>query len=219
MGKRSHRSERSARLPDGQEEPGPSDGGRLARSGRSLSADLIVLGVDPGTLVTGYGVVARRNNEVRMLASGSITNDGETSMPLRLKKIYAELRDVIEKFHPDEFAIESAFYGKNAQSALKLGHARGVSILAAVENEIPTTEYSPREVKRAIVGTGAASKEQVQFMVKSLLGITNSAMLHDTSDALAIAICHAQRMTTPTAKHKDWKSYIESHPERVLRAK
>ncbi len=179
------------------------------------NAVIVVLGVDPGTLNTGYGVVSRENNQVRLLASGCITNGSDSSMPLRLKKIYLELRTVIAQYHPDEFAIESAFYGKNAQSALKLGHARGVSILAAVENEIPTTEYSPREVKRAVVGSGAASKEQVQFMVKSLLGITNSKMLHDTSDALAIAICHAQRMTTPTAKHNDWKSYIEAHPEKV----
>jgi crossover junction endodeoxyribonuclease RuvC len=182
---------------------------------KTLSGSLIVLGVDPGTLVTGYGVVARRINEVHFLACGSISNNGNTSMPLRLKKIYRELCSVIAKHHPDECAIESAFYGKNAQSALKLGHARGVSMLAAVEKEIPTTEYSPREVKRAIVGSGAASKEQVQYMVKSLLGITDSKMLHDTSDALAIAICHAQRMTTPTAKHKDWKSFIAAHPERV----
>lgn len=179
------------------------------------ATSIIVLGVDPGTLVTGYGVVARRGNEVRMIDCGSITNNGETSMPLRLKKIYTGLRGVIAKYHPDEFAIESAFYGKNAQSALKLGHARGVSILAAVEQEIPTTEYSPREVKRAIVGSGAASKEQVAFMVKSLLGMKDSRMLHDTSDALAIAICHAQRMATPTAKHRDWKSYVEAHPERI----
>jgi crossover junction endodeoxyribonuclease RuvC len=182
---------------------------------RFSSASIIVLGVDPGTLVTGYGVIERTSNTIRLLNCGSIKNNGETSMPLRLKKIYAGLQQVIHQFHPDEFAIESAFYGKNAQSALKLGHARGVSILAAVEEEIPTTEYSPREVKRAIVGSGAASKEQVAFMVKSLLGLTNAKMLHDTSDAIAIAICHAQRMTTPTAKHKDWKSYIEAHPEKV----
>jgi crossover junction endodeoxyribonuclease RuvC len=182
-------------------------------------SSLIVLGVDPGTLVTGYGIVARENNEVRMVTCGSITNRGDRSMPMRLHKIYADLCALIAKYHPDECAIESAFYGKNAQSALKLGHARGVSILAAVEQQIPTTEYSPREVKRAIVGTGAASKQQVQFMVKSLLGITNSRMLHDTSDALAIAICHAQRMTTPTAKHKDWRSFVEAHPERIARTR
>ena len=182
---------------------------------KGTKPEIIVLGVDPGTLVTGYAVVARRDNEVRMIDCGSISNSGDTAMPLRLKRIHQELCGVIATYHPDEFAIESAFYGKNAQSALKLGHARGVSILAAVEQEIPTTEYSPREVKRAIVGNGAASKEQVAFMVKSLLRLTNSKMLHDTSDALAIAICHAQRLTTPTAKHKEWKSYIEAHPEKL----
>jgi crossover junction endodeoxyribonuclease RuvC len=183
---------------------------------KSQAPSIIVLGVDPGTLVTGYGIVARRGNAVRMVDCGSIKNNGDTSMPLRLKNIYGGLHAVIERHHPDEFAIESAFYGKNAQSALKLGHARGVAMLAAVEQEIPTTEYSPREVKRALVGNGSASKEQVAFMVKSLLGIRNSTMLHDTSDALAIALCHAQRMTTPTAKHKNWKSYVEAHPEKIL---
>ena len=136
-------------------------------------------------------------------------------MPLRLKKIYSDLSAVIERFQPDEFAIESAFYGKNAQSALKLGHARGVSILSAVEREIPTTEYSPREIKKAIVGNGSASKEQVQFMVKSLLQLKQGAMILDASDALAIAICHLNRIVTPTAKHRDWKSFVVAHPERV----
>jgi crossover junction endodeoxyribonuclease RuvC len=187
---------------------------RTARKSQT-GADLVVLGVDPGTLVTGYGVVARRNNELLLVACGSIANNGSTAMPLRLERIYSALGHIITQYHPDEFAIESAFYGKNAQSALKLGHARGVSILAAVQRQIPTTEYSPREIKRALVGNGAASKEQVQFMVRSLLRLPSSKMLHDTSDALAVAICHAQRLTKPTRKHKDWKSYVESHPERV----
>ena len=136
-------------------------------------------------------------------------------MPLRLKKIYSELSAVIQRYQPDEFAIESAFYGKNAQSALKLGHARGVSILSAVKREIPTTEYSPREIKKAIVGNGSASKEQVQFMVKSLLQLKQGAMILDASDALVIAICHLNRIVTPTAKHRDWKSFVVAHPERV----
>ncbi|MBI4536281.1 MAG: crossover junction endodeoxyribonuclease RuvC [Ignavibacteriae bacterium] len=176
---------------------------------------LVVLGVDPGTLVSGYGVVEQNGSIVRLLGCGTINNRSTKSMPLRLKKIYSELSTVITQFKPDEFAIESAFYGKNAQSALKLGHARGVSILAAVEHEIPTTEYSPREVKHAVVGNGAASKEQVQFMVKSMLGLADARMLHDTSDALAIAICHLHRLARPKTKLKDWKSYIAAHPERV----
>jgi crossover junction endodeoxyribonuclease RuvC len=152
---------------------------------------------------------------MQLLGCGTIKNSSDQSMPLRLKRIYSELRAVIDRYHPDEFAIESAFYGKNAQSALKLGHARGVAILAAVESEIPTTEYSPREVKKAVVGNGAASKEQVQYMVKSMLRLSSAKMLHDTSDAIAIAICHLNRLVTPTAKHKDWKSFILAHPGRV----
>jgi len=177
--------------------------------------NIIVLGVDPGTLVTGYGVVARTRGVVRFLACGLIRNSSGQSMPLRLKKIYEELSTVINRYRPDEFAIESAFYGKNAQSALKLGHARGVSILAAVVQEIPTTEYSPREVKKAVVGNGAASKEQVQFMVKSLLRLSDSRMLHDASDALAIALCHLHRLVTPTSKFTDWKSFVAANPHRV----
>ena len=138
----------------------------------------VVLGVDPGTLSTGFGVVARRGKTVRLLGCGTIRNHSSLSMPLRLKKIYDELQNVLERFHPTECAIESAFHGKNAQSALKLGHARGVSILAAVQKGIPTTEYSPREVKKAVVGRGNASKEQVQFMVKALLSIHEEVMLH-----------------------------------------
>lgn len=176
---------------------------------------MIVLGVDPGTLVTGYGVIARRGSDVRLLACGTIQNGSGKSLPLRLKRVYADLRAVIAAYHPDEFAIESAFYGKNAQSALKLGHARGVSILAAVEEDIPTAEYSPREVKKAVVGNGNASKEQVQFMVRCLLRLSKTRMVLDTSDALAVALCHLHRLGTPAAHHKTWKSFISAHPERV----
>ncbi len=180
-----------------------------------IKSTSIVLGIDPGTLVTGYGVVMRSRNTLQLLGCGTIRNPAQASMPLRLKTIYNDLCSVIETFHPDELAIESAFYGKNAQSALKLGHARGVAILAAVKSEIPTTEYSPREVKKAVVGNGAASKEQVQYMIKSMLHLSNARMLLDTSDAIAIAICHLHRLVTPTSKHKDWKSFITAHPERV----
>ena len=188
---------------------------RLKNGRRKSTGSSIILGIDPGTLVTGYGIIMRTRNTLQLLGCGTVRNPANASMPLRLKKIYKELRSIIETYHPDELAIESAFYGKNAQSALKLGHARGVAILAGVESEIPTTEYSPREVKKAVVGNGSASKEQVQYMVKSMLHLSNAAMLHDTSDAIAIAICHLHRLVTPTSKHKDWKSFISAHPERV----
>lgn len=195
---------------------------------------MIILGVDPGTLVTGYGIIERKDGKLRVLAYDVVKNRSDRSMPLRLKAIYSTLVEVIDRYHPDEFAIETAFYGKNAQSALKIGHARGVSILAAVNHEIPTAEYSPREVKKAVVGNGAASKDQVQFMVKSILRLRETPKFYDASDALAVALCHFHSVHrgerngshTKQTKKKDrakaisnWAAYIEQYPERVLRKK
>ncbi len=184
---------------------------------------MIILGVDPGTLATGYGLIEVERGKITVLDFDVIVNRSDRSMPLRLKEIYARLTEVIDQFHPDEFAIETAFYGRNAQSALKLGHARGVSMLAAVNNEIPTTEYSPREVKKSVAGNGAASKQQVKYMVKSLLRLRETPRLFDATDALAVALCHQHRISrtgtngTTSARHKDWASYIKEHPERVLK--
>lgn len=184
---------------------------------------MIILGVDPGTLVTGYGIIEVNGSSMTVLDFDVIINRNERSMPIRLKEIYSRLCSVISRFHPDEFAIETAFYGKNAQSALKLGHARGVSMLAAVNHEIPTSEYSPREVKKAVVGNGAASKDQVKFMVKSILGLRDTPKLFDATDALAVALCHYQRHRPFASKqkratgHKNWASFVKANPNRVLK--
>jgi len=138
-------------------------------------------------------------------------------MAERLLTIHARIKLLLTTYRPQEFAIESAFYGKNAQSALKLGHARGVCLLAAAEQKLPTAEYSPREVKKAVVGNGNASKEQVRFMVTSLLKLGKTPINLDVSDAAAVALCHLQRLDSPTQRHRDWKSYVEAHPERVRR--
>ncbi len=182
---------------------------------------MIILGIDPGSLKTGYGVVQapdsgeRGGTEVRMLACGVVRSDSRASMPERLKKIFDELEAVIERYRPDAFAIETAFCGRNAQSALKLGHARGAALLAAVARNIPAHEYSPREVKRAIVGRGSASKEQVQFMVQALLHLEEAPMQHDAADALAVSICHVHRRSSaPALRARSWKSYYASHPEK-----
>ncbi len=187
-----------------------TDGIRPAASRQS-----VVLGIDPGTLVTGYGVVARSNGELRLLDCGTIRNDAGLPLPVRLHHIYSSLQKIIAQHGPDQMAIESAFYGKNAQSALKLGHARGVSLLAAVERSIPTAEYSPREVKKAVVGRGGASKEQVRYMVRAILDLPDRRMAMDTSDAVAIALCHLQRLITPSSRHADWASYVAANPQRV----
>jgi crossover junction endodeoxyribonuclease RuvC len=179
------------------------------------SRTTVVLGIDPGTLTTGYALVARTDGAMRLLGCGVIRNAAGRPLSSRLTFIYEGLRRIIGDHKPDECAIESAFYGKNAQSALKLGHARGVCMLAAVLDGLPLAEYSPREVKKAVVGTGTASKEQVQYMVKNLLGAAERTMTHDTSDAAAVAICHLHRMRLPATRSRDWKSYIAAHPERV----
>ncbi|NUN69731.1 MAG: crossover junction endodeoxyribonuclease RuvC [Bacteroidetes bacterium] len=178
---------------------------------------MIILGVDPGTLIAGYGVIERNGAALTLLDVGVIRNSGSDSMPLRLKRIYSTLCGVIERFHPDEFAIETAFYSKNAQSALKIGQARGVSILAGVNHEIPVSEYAPREVKKAVTGKGAASKEQVQYMMMTMLKLKETPKHFDSTDALAVAVCHAFRISAPRAGFKDWKSYIEAHPERIIK--
>ena len=177
---------------------------------------MIILGIDPGTRITGYGIIRHTNNNFVRIASGSITLPSNKPIPQRLEIIYSELSKLIKKYTPDEFAIETAFYGKNVQSAMKIGYARGVSILCALHNKVPASEYSPREIKKSVVGKGAASKDQVSFMIKTLLNIKSEKIKVDESDALAIALCHAFRMKTPAKKTKDWKSFIEAYPERVI---
>ncbi len=177
---------------------------------------MIILGVDPGTIYTGFGIVKFDKNNLDCIEHGIIKLPSSKSLPLRLEIIYNELDKLMRRYKPDEFAIETAFYGKNVQSAMKIGYARGVSILAAVHSKIPTSEYSPREIKKSVVGTGAASKEQVSYMIKKILEIKDAKMRFDESDALAVALCHAFRMRSPVKKSKDWKSFVEMFPERVV---
>lgn len=177
---------------------------------------MIILGVDPGTIFTGYGIIKQNKNNFTYVKNGLIRLPSSKQLSEKLEMIYDELDKVIKIYKPEEFAIETAFYGKNVQSAMKIGYARGVSLLAAVHNKIPTSEYSPREIKKSVVGNGAASKQQVSFMIKSLLDIKNTRMRFDESDALAIALCHAFRIHKVTTKSKDWKAFIEAYPERVI---
>ena len=153
-----------------------------------------ILGVDPGTLVTGFGVLEKNGSEYKVLDFGCVKLSSRDGFPKRLKKIYDELSNVIKRHRPDEFAIEDLFYAENAKVALKMGHARGVAILAAANHQIPTAEYSPREVKMSVVGNGGASKQQVQKMIQQLLKLQQPPEPIDASDALAVAICHSHRM-------------------------
>jgi crossover junction endodeoxyribonuclease RuvC len=177
---------------------------------------MIILGVDPGTNFTGFGIIKRLNNSFIHIVNGIIKLPPKNNLSLKLEIIYNELCSVIKAYKPDEFALETAFYGKNVQSAMKIGYARGVAILAAAHNNIPLSEYSPREIKKSVVGNGAASKQQVFFMIKTLLELKENKMKFDESDALAVAICHAFRINSSSAKSKSWKSYIEQFPEKVI---
>lgn len=155
-----------------------------------------VLGIDPGTLNCGYGIVEEEDSRLFYVTSGGIKSSSKISLPKRLKRIYEGIEEVIEKHKPDGMAIENLFFAKNVRAALKLGEAKGVAILAAVKRGIPVFEYSPLEIKKSVVGHGSAEKRQVQNMVKVLLGLKSIPHPPDLADALALAICHihAHRM-------------------------
>lgn len=149
-----------------------------------------VLGVDPGTVTSGYGIVAEEDHKLFHVASGGISPSAKQPFPKRLKKIYEELEKVIAKYRPHVVVVEDLFVAKNMKSALKLGHSRGVAILAAMNAGLPVFEYAPAEVKQAVVGNGKAEKRQVQMMVRSLLDMPKVPHPADAADALAAAICH-----------------------------
>ena len=157
-------------------------------------AKIVILGVDPGSNVTGYGLISSNGEKDNLVESGIIQLAHNVSLPEKLKEIFEGLVKIIKESQPDQFAIEQAFYSKNARSALIMGEARGAAILAAAKSNLPVGEYSPKEVKCAIVGTGAASKSQVQFMVQKLLKLKELPQPPDAADALAVALCHAQRI-------------------------
>ncbi|MCG8605589.1 crossover junction endodeoxyribonuclease RuvC [bacterium] len=153
-----------------------------------------ILGVDPGTLAVGFGVVDKNGSGCRAIDFGCIKISSKMAFPSRLKKIYDEISGIISEYQPAQFAVEDVFYAENVKVALKMGHARGVALLAAVNQAIPTAEYSPREIKQSVVGNGAASKEQVQRMLQHLLLLREPPKPFDASDALAVALCHSHRM-------------------------
>lgn len=180
---------------------------------------MIILGVDPGTRFSGYAVIECNDGGLKLLHCDVLKIPTSNSLPLRLKLIYDSLIKVIKKYKPDEFAIETAFYSKNVQSTLKLGHARGVSILAAVNKQIPTSEYSPREIKKAVVGIGSASKEQVRYMVCQILRLKSVPGSLDISDAIAVAVCHYNKLLNFHTDNQTWADYVARNPRKVVRGK
>lgn len=176
---------------------------------------MIVLGIDPGTRFTGFGVLEVEGSKERAVAFGVIEPGEDLSHPLRLDRIYKGLMEVFDAHQPDECAIEMPVFAGNAQAMLKLGRAQAVAMLAAMHREVPVTQYTPKEVKKSVTGNGNASKEQVAFMVRTLLQLAE-IQRHDASDALATALCHAHRLHQgPTGSFKDWKSFVAANPGRV----
>jgi crossover junction endodeoxyribonuclease RuvC len=179
--------------------------------------DRMILGIDPGTVIMGYGLLHVVGNVPRPIGIGVIKLDKYDDLTLRLKKIFDRTISIIDEFHPDELAIEAPFYGKNVQSMLKLGRAQGVAIAAALSRNLPVTEYSPKKIKMSITGNGNASKEQVAGMLHQILGLSKEQDHLDATDALGAALCHYYQNKTGAASSKSysgWKSFLSDHPAR-----
>jgi crossover junction endodeoxyribonuclease RuvC len=182
-----------------------------------LASERIILGIDPGTNVMGYGLIYQSGNKIRMITMGILKLSQYANHALKLKKIFERTLALVEEYHPDELAIEAPFYGKNVQSMLKLGRAQGVAMAAALYKDLPIFEYSPKKIKQAITGNGNASKEQVAGMLKNILDFPELPQKLDATDGLAAAVCHYfQGNTTGTSgSYHSWKSFLKDHPERL----
>lgn len=182
-----------------------------------LIKDKVILGIDPGTTVMGYGLIHVKGNKLELITLGVVKLKKLSSHQQKLQKIFKKTLALIDEYKPDELAIEAQFFGKNVQSMLKLGRAQGVAIAAALHRDMDYTEYEPKKIKKAITGNGNASKEQVAAMLKSLIGLKKIPDLLDATDGLAAAVCHAYQRN-PVAEKKSygsWGAFISENPERV----
>ncbi len=184
-----------------------------------MTEDRIILGIDPGTTIMGYGVIQITAKEMSLVSMGSIALSKYTGHALKLQKIYERTIGLIEEYHPDELAIEAQFHGKNVQSMLKLGRAQGVAIAAVLSRQIPYVEYAPKKIKKSITGNGNASKEQVAGMLQSLFSVKAMPKNPDATDGLATAVCHYFQHSKASGSAKSytgWKAFLSDHPKRKL---
>ena len=177
----------------------------------------IILGIDPGTNVTGYGVIRASGTVPELVTLGSIDLSKFGDHYLKLKHIFERTLGLIDEYHPDELAVEAPFYGKNVQSMLKLGRAQGAAIAAALYRSVPIFEYAPRKIKMSITGQGAASKEQVASMLMNILKFKEEDIILDATDGLAAALCHFYQSKNPAVDKpfNSWKDFINKNPKRV----
>lgn len=185
---------------------------------QQLAKEKIILGIDPGTTIMGYGILRILNKEPEMVAMGIIDLRLFTNHYLKLKHIHERVLSIIESYLPDEMAIEAPFYGKNVQSMLKLGRAQGVAMAAALSRDIPITEYAPLKIKMAITGNGQASKEQVANMLQRILRFKEEIpTFMDATDALAAAYCHFLQIRRPIIEksYRNWKDFVIKNPDKI----
>lgn len=193
-----------------------------------MSTEKIILGIDPGTMIMGYGLILQKNKDLDMIRMGVLKLNMFDNQALKLKRIFERVLEIIEEYHPDELAIEAPFYGKNVQSMLKLGRAQGVAMAAALYRGIPIFEYSPRKIKQSITGNGAASKEQVYLMLQKIVRFAEIPDYLDATDAIAAAVCHSfqhdfgdidtHKVKIPRGKksYNSWASFLENNPDKKL---
>ena len=183
-----------------------------------VQREKIILGIDPGTTIMGFGLIKVVGNKMSFLLLNELVLNKLDDHYLRLKYIFERTIDLIEKYHPDEIAIEAPFFGKNVQSMLKLGRAQGVAMAAGLSKEIPITEYSPKKIKMSITGSGNASKEQVAKMLQSLLGIKKLPKNLDYTDGLAAAVCHFYNQNNKLSSEKNysgWSAFVKQNEKRI----
>ncbi|HEX8059998.1 MAG TPA: crossover junction endodeoxyribonuclease RuvC [Cyclobacteriaceae bacterium] len=175
----------------------------------------IIMGLDPGTNVMGYGILLVKGQNLTLLQFGVIQLSKYEKHEQRLKKIFDRILALIEEFNPDEVALEAPFYGKNVQSMLKLGRAQGVAMAASLHRGLPIVEYAPKKVKQSVTGNGNASKEQVAKMLMNVFKLKELPELLDATDALAVAMCHHYQGGPEKKKRSSWESFIKDNPGRV----
>lgn len=184
-----------------------------------MSNSFKILGVDPGTNITGFAIIDIRSNKFSLVTAGIFDLRKFDSHQQKLKEIFLQLQEVIETYLPREMAIEAPFFGKNVQSMLKLGRAQGVAMAAAMTMGVEIFEYSPKKIKMSITGNGNASKEQVSSMLEKRMNIVINEKFMDASDALGAAVCHYQQLSMPgqgvQKKYRDWKSFVNNNKEKL----
>lgn len=182
-----------------------------------MKKDRIILGIDPGTNIMGYGLIHNKDKKIELITLGILKLGKYPDHPSKLRKIFERTVSLIEQYKPDELSIEAPFFGKNVQSMLKLGRAQGVAMAAGLSKDIPIFEYSPRKIKQSITGKGNASKEQVAAMICTLLNIKSPPEYLDATDGLAVAVCHyfQQGPVGDSKKYSSWKAFVGDNPGRV----